>query len=150
MPGPSTGGTAPQGWYALPFQVNSIIREGKRQRFCQQCGRFHDLTSFDGDKRSCRARLQRHNARRRKKCGADGAGDAGAGSGGRCAPPKPQCILGSRGLGAPGPTHQWGQMSLRICMLSAREYKCIPDAKHASEVVMGDLVALTSWSLAGI
>lgn len=48
-------------------QVSSIIREGKRQRFCQQCGRFHDLTSFDGDKRSCRARLQRHNARRRKK-----------------------------------------------------------------------------------
>ena len=47
--------------------MSSIIREGKRQRFCQQCGRFHDLTSFDGDKRSCRARLQRHNARRRKK-----------------------------------------------------------------------------------
>ncbi len=51
----------------LRFQVSSIIREGKRQRFCQQCGRFHELTSFDGDKRSCRARLQRHNARRRKK-----------------------------------------------------------------------------------
>jgi hypothetical protein len=55
---------------SLP-QVSSITREGKRQRFCQQCGRFHDLTSFDGDKRSCRARLQRHNARRRKKT-ADG------------------------------------------------------------------------------
>ena len=51
----------------LVQQVSSIIREGKRQRFCQQCGRFHDVTSFDGDKRSCRARLQRHNARRRKK-----------------------------------------------------------------------------------
>jgi hypothetical protein len=50
-------------------QVNSIVREGKRQRFCQQCGRFHDLTCFDADKRSCRARLQRHNARRRKKNG---------------------------------------------------------------------------------
>lgn len=48
-------------------QVNSIVCEGRRQRFCQQCGRFHDLASFDGDKRSCRARLQRHNARRRKK-----------------------------------------------------------------------------------
>lgn len=47
--------------------MNSIVSEGKRQRFCQQCGRFHDLCSFDGDKRSCRARLQRHNARRRKK-----------------------------------------------------------------------------------
>lgn len=52
---------------AAALQVNSIIREGKRQRFCQQCGRFHDLTCFDADKRSCRARLQRHNARRRKK-----------------------------------------------------------------------------------
>ncbi|KAK9835951.1 hypothetical protein WJX81_000786 [Elliptochloris bilobata] len=49
------------------LKVNSILCEGKRQRFCQQCGRFHDLASFDGDKRSCRARLQRHNARRRKK-----------------------------------------------------------------------------------
>lgn len=43
-----------------------IIREGMRQRFCQQCGRFHNIGEFDGDKRSCRARLQRHNARRRK------------------------------------------------------------------------------------
>lgn len=57
--------------------MNSIIREGKRQRFCQQCGRFHDLTCFDGDKRSCRARLQRHNARRRKKP-AEGAAAATA------------------------------------------------------------------------
>jgi ankyrin repeat protein len=49
------------------LKVPSIVREGVKQRFCQQCGRFHDLASFDGDKRSCRARLQRHNARRRKK-----------------------------------------------------------------------------------
>jgi len=40
------------------LKVTSIIREGVRQRFCQQCGRFHDLSEFDGDKRSCRARLQ--------------------------------------------------------------------------------------------
>ncbi|BDA46756.1 probable squamosa promoter-binding-like protein 4 at N-terminal half [Coccomyxa sp. Obi] len=58
------------------LKVNSIIREGKRQRFCQQCGRFHDLTCFDGDKRSCRARLQRHNARRRKKPAEAGAAAA--------------------------------------------------------------------------
>ena len=64
----------------LHEQVNSIIREGRRQRFCQQCGRFHDLTSFDGDKRSCRARLQRHNARRRKKPG-EGADAAAPGCG---------------------------------------------------------------------
>lgn len=36
-------------------------------RFCQQCGRFQPLGDFDGDKRSCRVRLQRHNARRRKR-----------------------------------------------------------------------------------
>lgn len=49
------------------LKIPSIVREGSKQRFCQQCGRFHDLGEFDGDKRSCRARLQRHNARRRKK-----------------------------------------------------------------------------------
>ncbi|DBA97467.1 TPA: hypothetical protein ACH3X1_015182 [Trebouxia sp. C0004] len=49
------------------LKIPSIMREGGRQRFCQQCGRFHNLGEFDGDKRSCRARLQRHNARRRKK-----------------------------------------------------------------------------------
>ncbi len=47
-------------------QVHSIIEDGRQQRFCQQCGRFHDLAEFDGDKRSCRARLQKHNARRKK------------------------------------------------------------------------------------
>lgn len=49
------------------LKVSSIIKEGVPQRFCQQCGRFHNLTEFDGNKRSCRARLQRHNARRRKR-----------------------------------------------------------------------------------
>jgi len=29
--------------------------------------RFHELAEFDGTRRSCRMRLQRHNARRRKK-----------------------------------------------------------------------------------
>jgi hypothetical protein len=74
--------------------VTSIIREGKRQRFCQQCGRFHDLTCFDGDKRSCRARLQRHNARRRKK-----PADSGGGSKpppGVKKPPTPLARRGSR------------------------------------------------------
>lgn len=49
------------------LKIPSIVRAGHIQRFCQQCGRFHDIGEFDGDKRSCRARLQRHNARRRKK-----------------------------------------------------------------------------------
>jgi SBP domain len=34
-------------------------------RFCQQCSKFHALSEFDQDKRSCRRRLHRHNDRRR-------------------------------------------------------------------------------------
>ncbi|GFR42333.1 hypothetical protein Agub_g3240, partial [Astrephomene gubernaculifera] len=37
------------------------------QRFCQQCGKFQDLSDFDGSKRSCRAQLARHSLRRRIK-----------------------------------------------------------------------------------
>eukprot|EP00891_Asterochloris_glomerata_P001980 jgi/Astpho2/1980/Aster-00489 len=51
------------------LKVPELVRHDVRQRFCQQCGRFHHLVEFDGEKRSCRARLQRHNARRRKKEG---------------------------------------------------------------------------------
>ncbi|XP_010554861.1 PREDICTED: squamosa promoter-binding-like protein 9 [Tarenaya hassleriana] len=39
---------------------------GLRQRFCQQCSRFHQLVEFDQEKRSCRRRLAGHNERRRK------------------------------------------------------------------------------------
>ncbi|KAJ0240118.1 Squamosa promoter-binding-like protein 3 [Hirschfeldia incana] len=39
---------------------------GLRQRFCQQCSRFHELGEFDEAKRSCRRRLAGHNERRRK------------------------------------------------------------------------------------
>ncbi|KAL3740147.1 hypothetical protein ACJRO7_021431 [Eucalyptus globulus] len=38
---------------------------GLRQRFCQQCSRFHELSEFDEAKRSCRRRLAGHNERRR-------------------------------------------------------------------------------------
>ncbi|GAX84352.1 hypothetical protein CEUSTIGMA_g11774.t1 [Chlamydomonas eustigma] len=53
------------------LKVSSIMKDGVPQRFCQQCGRFHLLSEFDGNKRSCRARLQRHNARRRKRLEVD-------------------------------------------------------------------------------
>lgn len=43
-----------------------VTVRGVEQRFCQQCSRFHDLNAFDGDKRSCRNRLEGHNKRRRK------------------------------------------------------------------------------------
>ncbi|KAI7981111.1 Squamosa promoter-binding protein 1 [Camellia lanceoleosa] len=39
---------------------------GLRQRFCQQCSRFHELSEFDETKKSCRRRLAGHNERRRK------------------------------------------------------------------------------------
>ncbi|CDO99517.1 unnamed protein product [Coffea canephora] len=43
-----------------------VLVAGVRQRFCQQCSRFHDLSEFDEAKRSCRRRLAGHNERRRK------------------------------------------------------------------------------------
>ncbi|PPR88537.1 hypothetical protein GOBAR_AA32146 [Gossypium barbadense] len=43
-----------------------VVVAGLRQRFCQQCSRFHELPEFDEAKRSCRRRLAGHNERRRK------------------------------------------------------------------------------------
>ncbi|MED6223004.1 hypothetical protein PIB30_069840 [Stylosanthes scabra] len=43
-----------------------VLVSGIRQRFCQQCSRFHELGEFDETKRSCRRRLAGHNERRRK------------------------------------------------------------------------------------
>ncbi|XP_055823446.1 squamosa promoter-binding-like protein 3 [Solanum dulcamara] len=43
-----------------------VLLAGLRQRFCQQCSRFHELSEFDGTKKSCRQRLAGHNKRRRK------------------------------------------------------------------------------------
>jgi len=45
--------------------MKSMVIQGRRQRFCQQCGRFHDVTEFEGSRKSCRRKLQRHNQRRR-------------------------------------------------------------------------------------
>ncbi|XP_047170547.1 squamosa promoter-binding-like protein 3 isoform X2 [Vigna umbellata] len=43
-----------------------VLVHGTKQRFCQQCSRFHELSEFDDAKRSCRRRLAVHNERRRK------------------------------------------------------------------------------------
>ncbi|KAI7727415.1 hypothetical protein M8C21_020420 [Ambrosia artemisiifolia] len=43
-----------------------VYINGHKQRFCQQCSRFHSLEEFDDGKRSCRKRLDGHNRRRRK------------------------------------------------------------------------------------
>lgn len=50
---------------------------GHKQRFCQQCSRFHSLEEFDEGKRSCRKRLDGHN-RRRRKPQAEGVGRSGS------------------------------------------------------------------------
>lgn len=39
---------------ALVLEMN-----GFQGRFCQQCSRVHDLSSFDGNRRGCRKRLRR-------------------------------------------------------------------------------------------
>lgn len=52
----------------------SVLVSGLRQRFCQQCSRFHELSEFDETKRSCRRRLAGHNERRRKNSEPQGEG----------------------------------------------------------------------------
>jgi hypothetical protein len=36
------------------------------KRFCQRCGRFHTLAAFNGARKSCMAKLDEHNRRRRR------------------------------------------------------------------------------------
>ncbi|KAG0470849.1 hypothetical protein HPP92_016969 [Vanilla planifolia] len=56
-------------------KASVVIVAGLRQRFCQQCSRFHELSEFDDTKRSCRRRLAGHNERRRKSS-SDAHGEA--------------------------------------------------------------------------
>lgn len=50
----------------LHSKTAQVTIGGHKQRFCQQCSRFHALEEFDEGKRSCRKRLDGHNRRRRK------------------------------------------------------------------------------------
>ncbi|XP_030492726.2 squamosa promoter-binding-like protein 13A [Cannabis sativa] len=50
----------------LHSKTPQVTIGGEKQRFCQQCSRFHSLEEFDEGKRSCRKRLDGHNRRRRK------------------------------------------------------------------------------------
>lgn len=52
--------------------AESVPRDGVPMRFCQQCGRFQELSAFEGTMRTCRVRLDKHAARRRRS-GALGA-----------------------------------------------------------------------------
>ncbi|KAG1672795.1 hypothetical protein FOA52_002783 [Chlamydomonas sp. UWO 241] len=49
------------------IKLPAIVKDGRLQRFCQQCGRFHPLAAFDGARKSCREQLNKHNARRRRR-----------------------------------------------------------------------------------
>jgi len=49
------------------IRLPAIVKDGRLQRFCQQCGRFHPLVAFDGARKSCREQLDKHNARRRRR-----------------------------------------------------------------------------------
>lgn len=48
------------------LMAEEVLRKGTLQRFCQQCGRFHDLDLFAPGMRSCRQQLARHAERRRR------------------------------------------------------------------------------------
>lgn len=48
------------------LKMSHLVLEGTDCRFCQLCGKFQPLSEFDGAKRSCRAKLARHNERRQK------------------------------------------------------------------------------------
>ncbi|XP_074311115.1 squamosa promoter-binding protein 2-like [Silene latifolia] len=68
----------------------SVLVSGLRQRFCQQCSRFHELTEFDEAKRSCRRRLAGHNERRRKTT-AESQGEGSSSGRTRAEPANTQC-----------------------------------------------------------
>ena len=55
-----------------------MVRNNRVERFCQQCSRFHAVHEFEGDRRSCRTQLERHNARRRKQRAAAAARSSAA------------------------------------------------------------------------
>lgn len=48
------------------LKADTVLMKCRTHRFCQQCGRFQTIEEFDGNKRSCRERLDKHNARRRR------------------------------------------------------------------------------------
>ncbi|KAK9688879.1 hypothetical protein RND81_09G018000 [Saponaria officinalis] len=78
----------------------SVLVCGLRQRFCQQCSRFHELSEFDEAKRSCRRRLAGHNERRRKNS-SEPQGEAGSSSRAKSSSSSPssanpQCSVANR------------------------------------------------------
>ncbi|XP_022861826.1 squamosa promoter-binding-like protein 7 [Olea europaea var. sylvestris] len=61
-------------WYHRSHRIclrcanaSAVILDGESKRYCQKCGKFHILSDFDEDKRSCRTKLEKHNERRRRR-----------------------------------------------------------------------------------
>jgi hypothetical protein len=55
-----------------------LVLDGAAARWCQLCGRFQPLADFDAARRTCRGRLDRHNAARRASAAAKAGGAPGA------------------------------------------------------------------------
>lgn len=47
-------------------QADCCTVDGRPQRWCQQCCRFQDIDDFEGNHRTCKHRLSKHNERRRQ------------------------------------------------------------------------------------
>ena len=73
---------------------------GKSCRFCQQCGRVHELAAFDPGRLSCRRSLERHSLARslRQACGGRRRQAAAAAAAGR---PEARTQRGARPAGSP-------------------------------------------------
>lgn len=46
--------------------ADAVIVDGASMRFCQQCSLLHNLSDFDGSRRSCRQKLEKHKLKVRK------------------------------------------------------------------------------------
>lgn len=63
------------------FQRNHICKDhlksemfligGKPSRFCQRCGFAHAIVDFEGQRKSCKTSLEKHNIRRRQRQAVD-------------------------------------------------------------------------------
>jgi hypothetical protein len=89
----------------LHLKAEHVVCDGAKRRFCQQCGRFHELSAFAPGTRSCRERLERHNARRRKpnvvrkEEGQDGQGEEEEAAATAGAPPSNADTAGAQAEG---------------------------------------------------
>ena len=59
----------------MHYTAESMLHDGDYHRFCQQCNRLEPLDLFSGNRRSCQAKLRRHNTQlKRRRQGKVGRG----------------------------------------------------------------------------